>query len=743
MKHPWYKRAGATVLAVFLLTQSAFAQGIRQNSLKLTENLSLTDIYLQQEETAVQEKIFSYTPGGDIRPMVVYGDTLYGRSTMNYIREHLEKQGLSASAAVNAAFFDMSTGIPYGMVVTDGILRSSGEGHTVCIWEDGKIDIGNPTLQMNMVWNDQSIQFNYNKALTKQSGYCLYSRDYDTRTKNSISAYNVVLQAERDQLRVSDQVQATVTRIVPDTDSCTIPEGCFVLSLATESDYSTAMEQMKQIAVGDTVTIFSSVNRGSENIRYAVGGGDLLVENGKALSEFTLDSAERAAARTAIGVKRNGEVVCYTADKASGSAGLTLEELAHRMVELGCVTAVNLDGGGSTTAGATLPGDVDFSLLNTPADGAQRPCANFLFFVRSSAFGGSAARLHLYPYDGAVLPGGQVELTVKATDSDYRATLVPSGLTLSATGGTISGDIFTATQPGTAKVTAEAGGVTGFVEIEVVKTPSDITVLNTASGKEVKELLLEQDGSVDLTANARYLGMDLAAQDASFTWQISEEIATVSADGVLTATAPGKGRLTVSCGGLSEIIEVEVRQNPFADTVGHWAKTPIAQLYFKGVMQGSEGSDGLVRYRPDDSMTRQEFVVSMVRASGVDLEKYAETELPFADENAIADWAVDAMKAAYTLGWFTGSGKGEDLYAMPTATVTREAAMTMLARSISASSESDALNAFADAGRVSDWAKDSLTAMVEKGIINGIDGYLKPQGNVTRAQVAVMLYRMG
>ena len=35
--------------------------------------------------------------------------------------------------------------------------------------------------------------------------------------------------------------------------------------------------------------------------------------------------------------------------------GVTLAELAARMVELGCVTALNLDGGGSTTIGVTYP----------------------------------------------------------------------------------------------------------------------------------------------------------------------------------------------------------------------------------------------------------------------------------------------------------------------------------------------------------------------------------------------------
>lgn len=68
--------------------------------------------------------------------------------------------------------------------------------------------------------------------------------------------------------------------------------------------------------------------------------------------------------------------------------------------------------------------------------------------------------------------------------------------------------------------------------------------------------------------------------------------------------------------------------------------------------------------------------------------------------------------------------------------------MTMLARTVSAASESDALEEFADEQKVSDWARPALTAMVERGIINGIDGRLQPQGNVTRAQVAKMLFAM-
>ena len=68
--------------------------------------------------------------------------------------------------------------------------------------------------------------------------------------------------------------------------------------------------------------------------------------------------------------------------------------------------------------------------------------------------------------------------------------------------------------------------------------------------------------------------------------------------------------------------------------------------------------------------------------------------------------------------------------------------MTILARTQEAQSASDALQEFADENRVSDWARPFLTAMVEQGVIQGIDGSLQPQGLVTRAQVAKMLFAL-
>ena len=113
-----------------------------------------------------------------------------------------------------------------------------------------------------------------------------------------------------------------------------------------------------------------------KGIAYACGGGDLLVEDGEALTSFTLDTKDEQRARTAIGRKSDGTLVIYTADESSNSAGIDLYDLADKMAELGCDTALNLDGGGSATL------YFNGKVMNKLIGNTQRPCADFLYFTR-------------------------------------------------------------------------------------------------------------------------------------------------------------------------------------------------------------------------------------------------------------------------------------------------------------------------------------------------------------------------
>ena len=174
----------------------------------------------------------------------------------------------------------------------------------------------------------------------------------------------------------------------------------------------------------------------------------------------------------------------------------------------------------------------------------------------------------------------------------------------------------------------------------------------------------------------------------------------------------------------------------------HWAKTYVDYCNREGILNGSADSSGNLYYRPDDSMTRQEFTAAMVRFLGINAADYAGTALPFADAGEISDWAVDSMKAAYALGLVTGSSSNGTLYANPKDTITRQEAMTILGRTQEKGYTEDDLSAFSDSDQVASWAREYIAAMVSRGVIAGSNGKLNPTGTVTRAQVAKMLYSL-
>ena len=106
----------------------------------------------------------------------------------------------------------------------------------------------------------------------------------------------------------------------------------------------------------------------------AVGGGPMLVREGKNVAvenywKEVFDGGGIAGTsrqpRTAIGATADGKLILLVCDGRNmrGSAGFTLAELADKLIALGAVDAVNLDGGGSSTMVGS-----DGKVLNRPSD---------------------------------------------------------------------------------------------------------------------------------------------------------------------------------------------------------------------------------------------------------------------------------------------------------------------------------------------------------------------------------------
>lgn len=112
---------------------------------------------------------------------------------------------------------------------------------------------------------------------------------------------------------------------------------------------------------------------------FILGGGPQLISSGRqvfaAEAERYSESLYRQRhPRTAIGWRADGRLVLITVDgRQKQSVGMTMEELAALMLELGCVEAMNLDGGGSTAM------VVKNKVVNHPSDATgERPVSDAL-----------------------------------------------------------------------------------------------------------------------------------------------------------------------------------------------------------------------------------------------------------------------------------------------------------------------------------------------------------------------------
>ena len=172
----------------------------------------------------------------------------------------------------------------------------------------------------------------------------------------------------------------------------------------------------------------------------------------------------------------------------------------------------------------------------------------------------------------------------------------------------------------------------------------------------------------------------------------------------------------------------------FSDLDGYdWARTAIEALHRDGIVNGM--SDG--EYVPGSHIRRADFVLMLCRAYGL----HAAGSMPFADVPPEAYYA-EAVSTARGLGIAEGDG----VSFFPAADVSRQEAMVFICRTLKAigrdmTSYSADLSVYSDSDLVAGWAESSVSVLVGAGIINGKGSILDPLGSLTRAEMAVALYR--
>lgn len=151
--------------------------------------------------------------------------------------------------------------------------------------------------------------------------------------------------------------------------------GCWQKAMARNGGIVVAAEpatdeaiQLLTLTPGTRMRLHWTV--GLPGVLDAVGGAPMLVRDGRLVRECT--SACGRHPRTGIGVNRRGRILMVVVDgrRPRWSLGLTMNEFARIMKDLGAVNALNLDGGGSSTM---VIGD---EVVNRPSDGRERAISN-------------------------------------------------------------------------------------------------------------------------------------------------------------------------------------------------------------------------------------------------------------------------------------------------------------------------------------------------------------------------------
>ncbi|MCZ8516440.1 S-layer homology domain-containing protein [Paenibacillus filicis] len=166
-----------------------------------------------------------------------------------------------------------------------------------------------------------------------------------------------------------------------------------------------------------------------------------------------------------------------------------------------------------------------------------------------------------------------------------------------------------------------------------------------------------------------------------------------------------------------------------------WAIKAIDALASKGIIQGTSDKT----FSPGTKISRADMVVLLVRA----LNLKAEFTSNFSDVNK-SDYYYESLGIAKQLGLVNGM---EENIFDPKKEITREDLMVLCVRALKLSGNyaqgnvAD-LSKFADSTKIAPYAVEGVASLVKLGIVEGSDNGINPLGTATRAEAAVIIYRM-
>ena len=279
--------------------------------------------------------------------------------------------------------------------------------------------------------------------------------------------------------------------------------------------------------------------------------------------------------RTSVGIKADGTVVLFQADgtMAPRSVGYTAEEEARMMVALGCVAAIQLDEGGSSTYLSQREGESDLTMRNTPAGGSERVVSGTILVVSTVAASGEFDHAAVTPDGEYYTPNSTVELTASAMDfSGAPAKALPADAVFTVSNAAMGTVSETAVSGSSASAVFTSSGKTGDVTIDLVSGGKTVgsTVLHVQEPDALSfassEVNLNYNDVSDLGFRATYQSEQVHLKDGDISWAISDPDAGSFANNRFTVTSnvkySGSPTVTATRGELSASVTVNIGMEP-------------------------------------------------------------------------------------------------------------------------------------------------------------------------------------
>jgi len=372
-----------------------------------------------------------------LRP-VLSNESVVKRETVSAMQRRLAAQ--STAVGVNGDLFATADGRPSGILLRDGVLVSPPNGgrSSAGITLDGTLDVRRITFFGTWRGAGQRRTLNELNKPPGPNGIALFTPDWGAATPRIAGSFAVTLSPFPSALPNAD-LSAPVTDVTLDGPVRLAPGTAVLVAHG-----NAAAKLQEEATLGTTVTSRLILQPGWETVADAIGGGPVLVRDGKpvyrANESFTTSQLAPRHPRTAVGQLADGRVLLVAVDgRQSGySVGMTTFEMAQTLVRLGAVRGMALDSGGSTTLA------FEGTVLNRPSDGAERSISTALMLQYFGAYASPPA-VSVYSPNGDGVDEEQA-LAFKVVR--------PSSVTvtLTAPDGTVAFQETAAREPGTYQV---------------------------------------------------------------------------------------------------------------------------------------------------------------------------------------------------------------------------------------------------------------------------------------------------